>query len=78
MNNKKLRDRTSASQDSSRPTRTIPERDAAPVRGLTPPQRRTPETAEMKELTSHRRVGVNTWSRELIAKAVRESFVKLW
>ena len=77
MSDRKLSDDAPATQGSSRPTRTVPERDAAPLRGLTPPERRTPETDAMKKVAGHRRAGVSTWSRELMGRAIRESFVKL-
>jgi len=63
-------------QEQPRPTRTVPERDSAPNRGLTPPTRRTPETDSMKEMAAHRRTGT-VWSRALVTRALIESVIKL-
>jgi len=60
-----------------RPTRTVPARDAAPTRGLEPPTRRTPETGAMKEIAASRRKGAGGWTRKMVGRAIRESFVKL-
>jgi K+-transporting ATPase ATPase B chain len=63
---------------STRPPRSIPERDADPARGLTPPSTRTPETDEGKELTATRKAGGGSmFQGPLVRAAVRESFRKL-
>jgi K+-transporting ATPase ATPase B chain len=59
------------------PPRTVPARDAVPVRGLEPPERRTPETATMKEMVAERRVGAAAWTGPLVRRAIAESFAKL-
>ena len=64
-------------QEQPRPTHAVPERDAAPLRGLEPPTRRTPETDSMKERTAHRRAGAGVWTRELLQGALAESVAKL-
>ena len=60
-----------------RPVRIVPDRDAAPVRGLEPPTARTPETDEMKELTASRRAGKSVWTWPLARSAALNSFPKL-
>jgi K+-transporting ATPase ATPase B chain len=63
--------------DQPRPTRTIPERDADPSRGLTPPTVRTAETDAMKELAAQRRRSSSIFSGPLARAAIGQSFVKL-
>lgn len=63
--------------DSSTPTRTVPARDAAPVRGLEPPTRRAPGTDAMKEMAASRRTGAGAWNREMLGHAALQSAVKL-
>ena len=60
-----------------RPVRIVPDRDAAPVRGLEPPTVRTPETDEMKELAASRRAGKSVWTWPLARSAALNSFPKL-
>ncbi len=60
-----------------RPTRTLPERDAAPARGLEPPTDRTPETDEMKEVAALRRAGKSLWTWPLVKAATANAFPKL-
>src|SRR6267143_7170798 len=65
-------------QTSGRAPRAVPERDADPTRGLTPPTRRTPEVDEGKELAATRKAGTGSiFQGPLIRAAIRESFVKL-
>ena len=66
-----------APENGSRPVRSRPERDADPMRGLTPPVERTPETAAMKETTRARRAGAGLLSGPLLRSALVNSFVKL-
>ncbi len=63
--------------DSLPPTHPIPDRDADPTRGLTPPTRRTAETDAMKELTARRRGRAPLFSGPLVRAAIGQSFVKL-
>src|SRR5581483_4008586 len=57
---------------------TVPQRDADPRRHLTPPTRRTPETAEMKEIAARRQaVGTGIWQKPLVKAAALQSFAKL-
>src|SRR5262252_2274414 len=64
--------------DLFRPPRSVPERDADPTRGLTPPTRRTPEVDEGKELTATRKAGAGTiFAGPLVRAAVAQSFRKL-
>jgi K+-transporting ATPase ATPase B chain len=63
--------------DESLPVRVVPERDADPTRGLEPPPQRTPETDEMKSVTSTRRAGQKIWTWALVRSAVLNSFPKL-
>jgi K+-transporting ATPase ATPase B chain len=63
--------------EQARPPRTVPERDADPVRGLEPPSVRTPETDEMKSLTASRRAGTRVWTWPLVRSAAMQSFSKL-
>ena len=65
------------SDNANRPTRSIPERDADPARGLEPPTARTPETAEMKELTASRRSGKSVWTWPLVRAAILNAVPKL-
>lgn len=72
MNSSEHRDR------GTRPTHTVPARDADPTRGLTPPLRRTPETDELKALAASRRTGAATvLAGPLVRRAGAESFRKL-
>src|SRR6266852_5195278 len=65
-------------QPSDRAPRAVPERDADPTRGLTPPTRRTPEVDEGKELAATRKAGTGSiFQGPLIRSAMRESFIKL-
>ena len=73
---RELHDEAQNSQQQPRPTRTLPERDSAPLRGLTPPTRRTVETDSMKEMAASRRAGT-VWSRNLVRRALVESAIKL-
>ncbi len=59
------------------PTHSIPDRDADPTRGLTPPTRRTAETDAMKDLTARRRGRAPLFSGRLVRAAIAQSFVKL-
>ena len=63
--------------DSLPPTHPVPDRDADPTRGLTPPTRRTAETDAMKELTARRRGRTPLFSGPLVRAAIGQSFVKL-
>ena len=65
------------STPNERPTRTVPDRDAEPVRGLEPPTGRTPETEDMKELAASRRAGKSVWTADLIRSAAVNAFPKL-
>jgi K+-transporting ATPase ATPase B chain len=60
-----------------RPPRTVPERDAAPTRGLEPPSVRTPETDAMKSVAASRRAGARVWTWPLASSAIVHSFRKL-
>ncbi len=60
-----------------RPPRTVPARDAAPLRGLEPPSIRTPETDEMKSVTASRRAGARVWTWPLVRQATGNAFRKL-
>jgi K+-transporting ATPase ATPase B chain len=64
-------------KDGKRPTKAIPDRDAAPVRGLEPPSVRTPETGEMKDLAASRRAGKSVWTWSLVQAAAGNAFRKL-
>jgi K+-transporting ATPase ATPase B chain len=59
------------------PTHPIPERDADPTRGLTPPTRRTPETDAMKDVAAQRRSRAAIWTWPLVRAAAVQSVVKL-
>jgi K+-transporting ATPase ATPase B chain len=65
------------SQQDKRPTRAVPDRDAAPARGLEPPTVRTPETEEMKDLAASRRAGKSVWTWALVRAATGNAFRKL-
>ena len=61
-----------------RAPRSVPERDADPTRGLTPPTSRTPEVDEGKELAATRKAGAGSiFQGPLVRAAIRESFIKL-
>ena len=62
---------------SPQPTRTVPERDADPTRGLEPPTVRTPETEEMKDVAASRRAGKSVWTWALVRSATINAFPKL-
>jgi K+-transporting ATPase ATPase B chain len=59
------------------PTHPVPDRDADPTRGLTPPTRRTAETDAMKEVAARRRGRTPLFSGPLVRAAIAQSFVKL-
>ena len=59
------------------PTHPVPDRDADPTRGLTPPTRRTAETDAMKDLTARRRGRTPLFSGPLVRAAIAQSFAKL-
>ena len=61
----------------SRPTRTNPERDADPTRGIQPPTRRTPETDAMQTRAAARRAGTGIFSGALLWPSVGRSFTKM-
>jgi K+-transporting ATPase ATPase B chain len=63
--------------DQPRPTRTVPDRDADPTRGLVPPTRRTAETDDMKELAARRRQASGLFAPTFIRAAAVHSLVKL-
>lgn len=64
-------------REEPRPPRTVPARDAAPLRGLEPPPIRTPETDEMKSVTASRRAGARIWTWPLVRRAIVNAFRKL-
>ncbi len=63
--------------NSQRPVHTRPERDADATRGLQPPTERSPETDEMKQLSSARKAGSSVWQRRYIDPALTQSVYKL-
>jgi K+-transporting ATPase ATPase B chain len=65
------------SQQDKRPTRAVPDRDAAPARGLEPPTVRTSETEEMKDLAASRRAGKSVWTWALVRAATGNALRKL-
>ena len=77
MSDKKFNQKPPIIQDRERPPRTVPARDAAPLRGLTPPTTRSPETDEMKEMAASRRAGASLWTQGLFGRALEDSFRKL-
>jgi K+-transporting ATPase ATPase B chain len=64
-------------QSTTQPTRTVPERDADPTRGLEPPTARTPETDKMKDVAASRRAGKSVWTWALVRSAAVNAFPKL-